>query len=328
MSPPPPAYPPRRRHRRLRPPPALPSNVWRTAPTSSVCTTSSLNMKETHSIKVPDQTGYSEANLDRALKWCTTTGPAEMDAAYPENAPYRIYLPVTTGPTARLRLQQSDPGCIQGNNNHNCQTQSSVNRWECNFNRPMNDGVSPTTWTAVYGTGYSELRARPYVQQCQPQHARLLLRGPGPGYIWYRPPLISDPWLDAIDAGTQIQPVAHAQCAASCRRRRPPHPPGAAPTPPPAVPDRQGETQTCFVGPINGYWSDTTGATSSGHNRRVHEPRSCAWTATTAPASPPTPLTSHVADGVHVQDQPHRLPDPKLPAPTAWGRTAAVLLPL
>ena len=30
------------------------------------------------------------------------------------------------------------------------------------------------------------------------------------------------------------------------------------------MPDRQGETQTCFVGPINGYWSDTTGMTSSG----------------------------------------------------------------
>ena len=27
------------------------------------------------------------------------------------------------------------------------------------------------------------------------------------GYVWYRPPLISDPWLDAIEAGTQSNPL-------------------------------------------------------------------------------------------------------------------------
>ena len=215
-SPPPPAFPPTAPPPPTRPPPALPSNVedWFTL-VVGVYYIPSFNMKETHSIKVPDQTGYSQANLDRALKWCTTTGAAEMDAAYPENKPYRIYAVGYHGPDGP-NCGCDIYTCLQGNNPHPCQTQSSVNRWECNYNRPMNDGVSPNNPDgAVYGTGFPSCEHDLTFNYVPLNMPGCFYEGQSQGYIWFRPPLISDPWLYSIYAGTQTNPLVMPNSTAS-----------------------------------------------------------------------------------------------------------------
>ena len=288
-SPPPPAYPPTAPPPPTRPPPALPSNVedWFTL-VVGVYYIPSFNMKETHSIKVPDQTGYSQANLDRALKWCTTTGAAEMDAAYPENKPYRIYAVGYHGPDGP-NCGCDIYTCLQGNNPHPCQTQSSVNRWECNYNRPMNDGVSPNNPDgAVYGTGFPSCEHDLTFNNVNLNMPGCFYEGQSQGYIWFRPPLISDSWLDAIDAGTQTNPLVMPNSPPALPSA-PPHPPGAAPTPPPAVPDRWRDADV----PVR---LRATGRTRREPPRLAPPtsslPRSCAWTTISALASPATRLAS------------------------------------
>ena len=88
-----------------------------------------------------------------------TTGVETMNAAYPSNAPYRLYAVQYYGPDGPNCNCESRPeGCMQGGNvQHPCQTQSQVNEWECNFNYPHNDGVSQNPGAAaVYGTGYPD----------------------------------------------------------------------------------------------------------------------------------------------------------------------------
>ena len=194
-----------------------------------------------------------------------TTATTQMDTAHAADAPHRLYAVQYYGPDGPLCNCDNKPqGCLHGMKDHPCQSQSSVNQWECGFTYPLNDGVSPNNpTTSVFNTGYPDCEIDIGFLNMNADMEGCIYTDYTQGYLWYRPPQISDQWLDDIAAGNQINPLLMPATPPN-PPSPPPYPPGEAPTPPPAVPNRLGDTLTCFVGPLEGFWSDLTGSTSSG----------------------------------------------------------------
>jgi len=268
-SPSPPSAPPNVPPPPLSPSPALPTDVndWFVL-VNGVFYLPGFSINQEGAHRAPGIFGYSAANQQKALRYCMTAGVDHMTATYPARAasePYRLYAVQYYGPDGpNCNCNTRPEGCLGGTVQHPCQTQSEVNTWECNYVYPFNDGISVTPGaSSVYGTGYPSC-------QLDVGFGNLDTDAPGcfytyynQGYAWYRPPLISDPWLDDIAAGTQINPLL-LPAAPPVPPLPPPYPPGVAPTPPPAVPNRQADTLICFVGPINGIWSERTDEVDTG----------------------------------------------------------------